>query len=186
MKVFIRVIILAALGVVAILAVREYFTATNELSGVKNELSQEQYEVTRQRLAKEGLRREKDRLQGELTVAQQELQKIQTELDQTKQKLDEVNLKLTGVESANAQLLQEKQVLEEKLHSLKELKIALREARYEEYRKKLQQYLERKKLQEELDALKLAQGNRGFLLRDGQPQSQNYQGGIKIEVRPAP
>ena len=179
MKVFIRVGILAALGAVALLAVRDYFTATNELYGVKNELSHEQYEVTRQRL-------QKNHLRGELTIAKQELQKVQTELDATKQKLDAVNLRLSGLESANAQLLQEKQELEARFHSLTELKIALREANLEVYQKKLQQYLEKKKLQEELDAIKLSQGNRGFLVRGGLPQSQNYQGGIKIEVRPAP
>ncbi|MFA5156776.1 MAG: hypothetical protein WC532_05225 [Candidatus Omnitrophota bacterium] len=113
-------------------------------------------------------------LELELKATQEQLQKVIAELKT-------VSDKLSSAEKNNQALLQEKKELEAKLHSLKELKKAIRQTKAEYRQEKAQQYRAKKEKQKEIDAQRLAQGNRGFLVRDGQP---THQPKVKIAVEP--
>jgi hypothetical protein len=66
--------------------------------------------------------------------------------------------------------------------SLEELKAALKNARHLRSMEIRERYAEKKKQQQESDARELAQGNRGYLIKDGRSQ---YPQKVKIEVTPA-
>jgi hypothetical protein len=82
----------------------------------------------------------------------------------------------------NAELLSDKKGLEAKLHSLKELKKAIREVKIDMRSEKQEQLLAKKQMQKEIDNDELLRGNRGILLKDGK---STYRPVIRIEVRPA-
>jgi uncharacterized protein (DUF3084 family) len=117
------------------------------------------------------------------------------ELADSVKQIDSLKQEITGFKKSNAELSKQKQVLEEKvinlakekqiieakLHSLRELKRAIRQVKIEMHDQGIQQYLARKEQQETLDAQGLAMGNRGFLLKGGQP---TYKPTIRIEVKP--
>lgn len=151
-------------------------------------------EQTRGQLSRE--RKQKEELQEELSQTQDQLIMVQAELEKTKNELSIVSQKLALAEEDNGKLLQakkeledkitllaqEKQILEARLHSLKELKAAIRQVRLEIRQEQIKKYLARKKQQEEIDALKLARGNRGYLTKEGKSL---YQSKLDIEVIPA-
>ncbi|MFH0855464.1 MAG: hypothetical protein V1869_02955 [Candidatus Omnitrophota bacterium] len=97
----------------------------------------------------------------------QELLAAQEELDKTRIELDKVNIRLTESRRDNQKLLQEKAVLEARLHSLTELKEAIKQVKREIWRKNNQQGL--------------TEGNFGFLMKDGKSTHKPV---AKIEVRP--
>ncbi|MBP7216691.1 MAG: hypothetical protein KBA46_05330 [Candidatus Omnitrophica bacterium] len=125
---------------------------------------------------------DKQALSEELSSARGEIKQLAAELESTKKQLDEVSVRLAGLEKTNVTLLEEKQRLEAKLHSLQELKVAIRLVKKELREQKIQEYLAKRKQQEILDAQRLASGNRGYLLRDGRSV---YSSRIVIDVRPA-
>jgi len=120
-------------------------------------------------------------MQKELSSTKDELDKVKTELENTQKQLNEVNKKFAVAEGNNAKLTEEKKALEARLHSLKELKQAIRQVKQEMWQERYQQLLAKKEMQKQIDAYKLAKGNRGFLLKDSKP---TYKPTVKIEVRP--
>ncbi len=120
-------------------------------------------------------------MQKEFSSTKDELDKVKTELDNTQKQLNEVNSKLAASESNNAELIEEKKALEARLHSLKELRQAVGEIKQEMWQERYRQILVKKEMQKQIDAYKLAEGNRGFLLKDSKP---TYKPAVKIEVRP--
>ncbi len=161
--------------VVIIFDVRMYFLLATKLINTEKDL-----ETTMVRLSQE--QNEKQQLQGELDITMQQLQKVKAELKGTRRQLKSVNGKLRGLERNNLLLLEEKENLEARLHSLKELKKAIREIKLERRQEKVQKTLVKKQQQKEIDAQKLAQGNCGYLIKDGQSL---YPPKVKIEVSPA-
>lgn len=123
----------------------------------------------------------KSNLQRKLSFTQRELDKIREELDTTQKQLNEVNSKLVASETNNAKLVSEKRTLEARLHSLKELKKAIRQVKIEMYNERQQQSLAKRQLRKEIDATKLLTGNRGLLCKDGK---STYKPIVKIEVHP--
>lgn len=110
-------------------------------------------------------------------------------------KIDGLVRKLSGLEKQNAQLLEgkrgleqkvlvlekEKELLENRLGSLKELKKAIRKVKRVMREKNIQDYLAKKKRQKEIDELESALGNKGFVLRG---RVTTYKARVRIEVRP--
>jgi chromosome segregation ATPase len=170
-----RIWLIVLLGIVVILGVWLYFSLINSLSMARMELKESRaqaYKETKERqLLQEELKVTKEQLQRNT----EELQKIITELENTQKELNIVNEKFSGAEKENQALIEEKNRLEAKLHSLKDLKEAIRQVKVEIHEQKV-------KRQREIDAEGLTGGNRGFLLKDGQSQ---YRPSIKIEVNPA-
>jgi len=123
----------------------------------------------------------KEAIQKEFFSTKDELDKVKTELDNTQKQLNEVNHKLAAAQSNNAKLIEEKKALEARLHSLRELKQAIGQVKQEMWQERYRQLLAKKEMQKEIDACKLAEGNRGFLLKDSKP---TYKPTVKIEVRP--
>lgn len=145
-----------------------------ELNNKRLQLNDMQAQMNLERTAKVSL-------QKEFFATKNELDKVKIELDNTQKQLNDVNNKLAVTESNNAKLLDEKKALESKLHSLKELKEAIRGVKREMWQERYQQILAEKEIQKEIDTKKLAEGNRGFLLKEGKP---TYKPVVRIEVRP--
>lgn len=90
--------------------------------------------------------------------------------------------KARALEKENAQLVSANRVFEERLHSLTELKRAIRAVKLEIHLNKLRsEVLHREKLRES-DLRQLSEGNRGYLVKDG---VSFYRTQVRIEVRPA-
>jgi chromosome segregation ATPase len=165
-------IILAA--VVVIFDIRAYFLLTSKLVRTNREL-----EETQTRLGQE--QKEKQQIQEELEATRGQLKKVKAELKGTQRELKIVNNKLSGAEKNNLLLVEEKERLEAKLGSLKELKKAIKEVKVEYRKQAFQQHIAKKEHQKEADAQKLTQGNHGFLIKNGQLL---YPPKVKIEVSP--
>ena len=175
MKQSVKILLIALAGVALILNVVVYFLLVDKFIRTKNELVESRAQLSQEQY-------EKQLLQIELGKTKEQLQKVEAELESTQRELNIVNKKLTGIEKDNLALREEKERLEAKLHSLVELKKAIRQVKLEYHQQKVQEYLARRKQQEEIDARELAQGNRGFLVKDG---CSIYQPKVIIEVRPA-
>ena len=170
----IGLIILA--GSAVVFAVLAYFVLLNKLSITKEELRDSRTLVFQ-------AIKDKQRLRDDLKAATDELEAANGELDNTKRELGLVNLKLLTAEKDKRELMQERDKLEARLHSLEELKKAIKQVRMEAREKQARQTLVRKKLQEEADTLELKAGNQGFLVKDGRSLSRSKT--VLIEVTPA-
>jgi len=120
-------------------------------------------------------------LQKELAATRIKLDKVKIELDNTRKQLNEVNKRLAVMQGDNTKLSIEKKTLKAKLDSLKELKAAIERVKRGILQQKQQEFLARKEAQREKDIRRLAEGNRGFVLRDSR---STYKPAVKIEVRP--
>lgn len=116
---------------------------------------------------------ELDRLSARLTDAEQEVRRLQFE-----QK---------GFRQANAGLLQElasvsqeKALLDEKLHSIRALKLAIRTVKQQMWAKRRQAWVAKLDAQRAEDARAGADGNRGYLVRNGSP---TWRAGTTMQVR---
>ncbi len=116
---------------------------------------------------------ELDRLYARLTDAEQEVRRLQVE-----QK---------GFRQANAGLLQqlasvseEKTQLDEKLHSIRELKLAIHNVKQQMWAKRRQVWIAKMDAQRAEDARASADGNHGYLVRSGSPTRRS---GTTMQVR---
>jgi len=136
------------------------------------------------------LEAERTQLSGELSNAQRtievkagDIKGLQTELQHVQDKLDQTVVELSSLQREHEQLRQhdaslttqfssvlaEKQELETKLASIKELKLAIREVKRKMRNERWQTWLARIETLKEEDQRKLASGNRGYIVREGQP-----------------
>ena len=141
-------------------------------------------------------KKEKTWLQDELKTISTELTKTDRNLRATQGKLGFVNRKIVVLRGSNAELIkvkeslegkivlieEEKRIIEVKLHSLSELKKAIRQVKIEMRDDRIRQYEERIRQQKEIDKWKTALGNQGFLTKDGE---NRYKPKVNVEVRPA-
>ncbi len=116
---------------------------------------------------------ELDHLQGRLVDTQHEVQRLQFE-----QK---------GFRQANANLLQqlasvseERTLLEQKMRSIRELKLAIRNVKQQMWAKRRHEWLAKLEVQRAEDERRLAEGNRGYLVRDG---SSTLKSATTLQVR---
>lgn len=157
-----------AVSVVAAAAwlVMEFRNKSLEISDMQAQLSGEQ--AIKLHLAKT------------LLSTREEVDKLKLEVDSYQKQLAEVNNKLAVSEANNAELLREKKALVAKLHSLTELKKAIKEVKIEMKQERRRQLLAEKETRKEIDVNKLSNGNKGFLAKDGKT---TYKRTVKIEVR---
>ena len=103
-----------------------------------------------------------------------ELDQLQSRLAQAEQDVQRLQFEQKGFRQANATLLQqlasvsqEKTLLEEKLHSIRALKLAIRDVKQQMWAARRREWLAALDAQKAEDERKLAQGNRGYLVRNG-------------------
>ena len=161
-------------------------------------------DLTASRQETNALKDKANNLQAEVESEKQRRQTIEAELNATEEKLRELNIKLSeapeeigrlnteiaslGENNLALQkekeelvsrlniLYQEKQALEAKLGSLVELKKAVRDLKAKMFAAKV-------KKEKPGDACQLAEGNRGYLIKDGK---STWRSKVRIEVLPAP
>ena len=124
------------------------------------------------------------------TIAQDqatELDRLQARLGQAEQEGQRLQFEQKGFRQANANILQqlasvseEKTLLEEKMHSIRELRLAIRTVKQQMWAKRRQEWLARLEVQRAEDARRLAEGNRGYLVRDG---VNTLRSATKLQVR---
>jgi septal ring factor EnvC (AmiA/AmiB activator) len=170
-----RVWLIILAVVVIIFDVGTYFLLTSKLVKANRELGETKVQLIQEQ-------NEKQLLQGDLVTTKQQLQRVKAELKGTRRELNSVNNKLSGLAKNNLALLEEKEKLEVRLHSLEELKKAIKQVKLEHHRERVQESLIKKQHQKEIDAQKLTQGNCGYLIKNGQSL---YPPKVKIEVSPA-
>lgn len=103
----------------------------------------------------------------DLSRMQQELARLQTTLQQAELELVQLRTATAQWQEANAQLTEEKAMLEAKLSSINTLKIAIRDLRHQMWRERWQAWVARLQQQRAASQTVLAQGNRGFVVRNG-------------------
>ena len=130
------------------------------LDRVAQERSQLNEELAQARQTLEGQADDLSHLQTRLAQAEQELKRLEGDYAQ----LRETN---TGLSQQLSLAAQEKQALEAKLSSLKELRAAIREVKRKVAQERWEAWLGRIQTQRASDQDRLAQGNRGYLIRDG-------------------
>ncbi|MCU0665924.1 MAG: hypothetical protein MUF05_02365 [Candidatus Omnitrophica bacterium] len=172
------------LGVLILVVLASIFFWKDYL-GLKTALISTQKELAQEKQEKEALK----------TTLNSEIDKLSKDLDANRVQVDQLTAKLGDLESRHkesvkarkqiedqyAQLQNQKQILEARLGSLSELKKAFREVKQDMRQKEIQQYLARKQKQKELDQKLLANGNRGFVIRDGK---SSYNPKVYIDVKP--
>ena len=121
-------------------------------------------------------RRTIDVQSGDLTGLRQELQTAQADLDRTITQLASIKRDVQDVQDQNnvltdqlGAIMTEKEQLEAKLSSIKELKLAIREARHKIRQQRWAAWRARLQAHRHADADRLASGNRGYVVREGVP-----------------
>ena len=176
MKRRVKVYIITLLAIVVIINIGVYFSLVNKFIKTKSELRESRAQIIKEIL-------EKQNMQDELKIRLEQLQNLQAELENTKNELSLANKRLGSLEKINLALVEEKENLQTKLHSLKELKNAIRLVKLQIHKQKVERYLANKKMQQEIDARELVRGNRGYLVKDGRSLSLAWLN-FKIEVKP--
>lgn len=113
---------------------------------------------------------------GDLTHYQGELQELQGRLEQTMTELAALQREHEDLRRSNASLstqlgsvMSEKQQLEQKLSSLKELRLAIRDVKRQMWNERWASWRAHIEAVKAADAQRLTSGNRGYLVRDGMP-----------------
>jgi septal ring factor EnvC (AmiA/AmiB activator) len=145
-------------------------TAVQEAQTLVQQLTQERTQLTTdlasakqtiEQQASQNTNLQQESVQAKLDQSTKQVASLQKE----KQQMTQQNAKLTGeLETA----LVEKQQLEAKLSNIKELKLAIKDVRRQVWAKRMSNWRARADKFREADRERLAQGNRGFIVRDGQ------------------
>ena len=175
-------IILAVLTVVSVGSLGRMLYVEREkqqLSSAYKEAQQMVQQLTqdRQQLTTD-LASAKDTIQqqaGENASLQQQLQTVQGDLAKKTQQVATLQREQQQMKQQNAKLAAdlntattEKQQLEARLSSLKELRLAIRDVKRQMWQQRLASWRARGDRFREADRERLAKGNRGFIVRDGQ------------------
>lgn len=175
---------LLAVGILVVFFImgREIVETRVKLKNTRNEIAQE--------------KKEKAWLRDELNTAKTELTKTGRDLRAANGKLAFVNKKISsliygnrklagekqGLEYKIALLQEEKRSMEARLHSLSELKKAMRRVKIGLRDDRITRRQEYVRQQKEIEKWETAMGNRGFLTKDGEDY---YKPKVNVEVRPA-
>jgi chromosome segregation ATPase len=199
MKAYYKIVVIVALLVIIsglsyykyIMALRERDELSRNLEQVKADVARLDVErqaiadeLKKQKTQKEQLMEQKDALEAELQVAQDKL----AELAKLEAQVQPLQQTIEGLEQDNTALLQEKEALnrrldeiaqekaalEARLRSIAELKKAIKEAKINSRRERIQS---RQRTDTEIS------GNRGYIVKNGMP---TYRPKITIEVISAP
>lgn len=166
-----------------------FFIMGREIIETKTKLRKSQDQIALEK-------RERVWLQDELKATRGELTKADRALRVANNKLDFVNKKIVGLRGNNSRLIVEKQglehriallqedkrLMEARMHSLGELKKAIRQVKIEIRGDRIRQREEHIRQQKEIEKWETALGNHGFLIKDGETR---YKPNVNVELRPA-
>jgi len=196
-KIWIVILLAFLLGVSAVSVVK-YFLLQKENSYLNANLKQikvqiDAFEAERLNLLRsiEKHKEESSTLQDNLEVSEDKLVKVETDLAQAQKTIEELNSQFSNIKAENAalkessdnlkvkllQVTQEKEGIEAKLKSISELKKLIKELKSQATNTKIKLHAIKTK------SRVLIEGNRGFIIKDGKPNSPAE---VKIEVNPAP
>ncbi|MBU1912566.1 MAG: hypothetical protein KKB22_03430 [Candidatus Omnitrophica bacterium] len=175
-------LLMVGIAVVFFIMGRELVETRVKLKNTRDEIAQE--------------KKEKAWFRDELNTARTGLTRADRDLRAANSKLDFVNKKMLGLRHGNHKLASEKQGLEYKitllqeekrtmearLHSLTELKKAIRQVKIDLRDDRISRRQEYIRQQKEIEKWETALGNRGFLTKDGEDY---YKPKVNVEVRPA-
>jgi chromosome segregation ATPase len=197
MKNSVWIIAVALLGGITVFSVTKYISAQRESYSLSYDLDQMKGQVGRLETQRQNLLEtiEKQKLEqaamnSNLTASQDRIAKMETDFTQAQKTIEDLSARLNLLREENVslqnqgdtlkseltQIYQEKDSLQAKLNSLAELKKAIREL-------KTKIRTVKPETQEKLLAQKDIEGNRGFIIKDGQSTHPTR---VKIEVNPAP
>lgn len=113
---------------------------------------------------------------ADLSVLQNELSGLQVRLNDAEQEITRLQTEHLQLEASNTTLrdrleltTEEKQALEARLSSIKELKSAIRTVKRKLRQERWESWMAHIQYRREEDQRELARGNRGFVVRDGTP-----------------
>lgn len=182
---------LLVIGIVAV-----FFIMGREILETRAKLRNTQDEVTQEKKEKTWLQDELKTTRGELADTNRNLRTCQGKLDFVNKKISVLRDSNASLSGSNAALIiarqglehkiailqEEKRIVEARIHSLSELKKAIRQVKIEMRGDRIKQYKERIRQQEEMDKLETARGNQGFLTKNGE---YFYKPKVNVDVRPA-
>ena len=172
-------LIIAILAGVAVF-IFQYRTFSSIRNSLETALSYSEKERVRLKTAFEGVRKEKEVLEGDLAnaktllvqaegILKSERIKFNTEIEILKKDIQRLENEVAGLTDTNM-------ALENRLHNLKELRLAIRTVKKEAYLKKVETQIK-------IDRIKLLNGNRGYLVKNR--KSTLGMRGVIIRVLPA-
>jgi len=182
---------LLAIGIIVI-----FFIMGREIIEIRVRLKNTQDLLVQQKKEKIWLQEELKTSRGELADTNRNLRTCQGKLDFVNKKISVLRGSNAALSSSNAALIiarqgleykivtlqEEKRIVEARIHSLGELKKAIRQVKIEMKGDRIKQHKERIRQQEEMDKWETASGNRGFLIKDGE---YFYKPKVNVNVRPA-
>jgi chromosome segregation ATPase len=189
-------IVLSLFGIWQLIVVNnELKSSQNELQNIQAKINQEK---TQYKLQIDGLNANIESANNQLEGTNQQLETTVKQLESANKELSlakEQLEKLTILQIENANLLQTKQALEQKitnlenerqateakLHSLIELRKFVRQVKTEIHEQNVQVNLAKKKQRREIDTQETAAGNRGFIIKNSK---STYKNTVRIEVKP--
>lgn len=190
-----------------IVTLKEKYALTDALNQIKTQLSILETEkqgllqdIGKEKENNQSLTQENAELKTGLETNKAELSQLKADLSQLNKNIEELNSQVSLLKTENsalsedklklqqerAQVVQENDELKARLGSVKELKKAIKEVKKAMRKLKLaprspEKLEELKAVEKKIE--KIIEGNRGFLLKNGQP---TYNAKVKIEVKPAP
>ena len=117
---------------------------------------------------------------GEMTTLQDSLKELGARLAQTTTELTSLQHDYQQLRTSHETLMTEKQRLEAKLSSIKELKLAILDVKRQMWNRRLAAWRAHIQVMKEADRERLASGNRGYLVREGVP---TFGPRTKLQVR---
>ena len=191
MRNYYKIILIAFLVGIIIFGVYKYILSLKEqISALENEEQALLQTLEKERELEQKLTQENTELQDNLRVSEEKLAKLNEDFQEVHNMIEKLNYKVSILKAENivlrekrqnlmlelARISQEKENLRAKLNSIEELKKAIKEL-------KGQMHKIGTKMEKRVEAEKIIEGNRGFLIKDGKP---TYCVKVKIEVKPPP
>ncbi len=182
---------LLVIGIIVI-----FFIMGREIIETRGRLNKTQDLIVQQKKEKIWLQEELKTTRGELADTNRNLRTCHGKLGFVNKKISVLRDSNAALGSSNAALIttrqglehkiatlqEEKRIVEAKIHSLGELKKAIRQVKIEMRGDRIKQHKERIRQQEEMDKWETARGNQGFLTKNGE---QFYKPKVNVDVRPA-
>lgn len=174
-------ILVPFLIIVFAFGVWQFIITHKDLYQERKNLKQAQLQIQKEQNEKNDLKLRIASLTGELETAQARIQQVNEQLVAVKNDNAALLAAKQELEQKTIALTKEKDILQARLHSIPELKKAIREVVIDMRNQVVQEFLARKTRQKEVDAQQLKDGNGGYLVKGGRP---TYKAIVKIEVRP--
>lgn len=184
LRVFYAVAMALSLGLTALFYCRYYLSSIElghyrELSRVSNQaLARTSAKLTQSKEELARLSKKVAAFNKAIVALEESASSFKSDLQALREEREQLKLKIAG-------LVEKKTVLEKRFSSLQELKKALKVARLEKYGKgkleKIRSRLAHIEMVKAMDLIALRQGNRGYLLKEGETTFKSPRVRVKLE-----